>query len=128
MSSINTIKILSAHEAIKIAAGEVVERPINIIKEIIENSIDAQATKITLTVHQAGKLLIKVNDDGIGMSPDDAKLSVVTHATSKISSVDELEQITTFGFRGEALASINAVSNVTITTKTQDAHTGVRFR
>lgn len=128
MTSINKIKILSAHEAIKIAAGEVVERPINIIKEIVENSIDAGATKIVITIHQAGKLLIQINDNGTGMSPDDAKLSVETHATSKISSVDDLEAITTFGFRGEALASINSVSNLTITTKTQDAHTGTRFR
>lgn len=128
MSSINKIKILSAHEAIKIAAGEVVERPINIIKEIVENSIDAGATKIVITIHQAGKLLIKINDNGTGMSPDDAKLSVETHATSKISSVDDLETIATFGFRGEALASINSVSNLTITTKTCDAQTGTRYR
>ena len=128
MLSINKIKILSAHEAIKIAAGEVVERPINIIKEIVENSIDAGATKIVITIHQAGKLLIQINDNGTGMSPDDAKLSVETHATSKISCVDDLEAIATFGFRGEALASINSVSNLTITTKTHDAQTGTRYR
>ena len=124
MKPVNKIKILPQHEAIKIAAGEVVERPINIIKEVVENSIDAGATKITITIHQAGKLLIKITDNGCGMSPDDAKLSVAQHATSKINKVEDLETIATFGFRGEALASINSVSNVTITTKTEDAQTG----
>ncbi|MBV8661202.1 MAG: DNA mismatch repair endonuclease MutL [Candidatus Dependentiae bacterium] len=127
MNSINKIKILSPEQAIKIAAGEVVERPANIIKEIIENSIDAGATKITLIIHQAGKLLIKIIDNGMGMTPDDAKLSVAQHATSKITSIDDLETIATFGFRGEALASINAVSNLTITTKTNDAQTGTKI-
>lgn len=127
MTHLNKIKILPAHEAIKIAAGEVVERPINIIKELVENSIDAGATKITITVHQAGKFLIKITDNGSGMSPDDAKLSVAQHATSKITMVEDLETIATFGFRGEALASINSVSNLTIITKTDDAQTGTQF-
>lgn len=127
MNSINKIKILSPEQAIKIAAGEVVERPVNIIKEVVENSIDAGATKITIITHQAGKLLIKIIDNGMGMSPDDAKLSVAQHATSKITSVEDLETIATFGFRGEALASINSVSNLTITTKTQDAQTGTKI-
>jgi len=124
MISCNKIKILSPQQAMQIAAGEVIERPAHIIKEILENSIDAQATKITITVCQAGKSLIKVTDNGCGMTPDDAKLSVASHATSKISCVQDLDTISSFGFRGEALASINAVSNVTITTKTADAHTG----
>lgn len=115
----NKIKILSPEQAVKIAAGEVVERPANIIKECIENSIDASATKIIVMLEQAGKKLIKIIDNGCGMSPDDAKLSVAAHATSKLSSVEDLEQIATFGFRGEALASINSVSNLTITTKTE---------
>lgn len=127
MSNLNKIKILSHEEAIKIAAGEVVERPIHIIKELVENSIDAGATKITITVRQAGKLLIQITDNGSGMSPDDAKLSVMQHATSKIVKVEDLESIATFGFRGEALASINSVSKLTITTKTNEAQTGIRL-
>ena len=128
MNLTNKIKVLSPQQAIKIAAGEVVERPINIIKEIIENSIDADASKISIFIHKAGKSLIKVIDNGIGMTPDDAKLSVTQHATSKINTVEDLETIATFGFRGEALASINAVSNVTINTKTADNQTATQIR
>jgi DNA mismatch repair protein MutL len=124
---LNKIKLLSAEQAIKIAAGEVVERPVNIIKECVENSIDAGATKITILVHQAGKKLIKIIDNGCGMSVDDVKLSVAQYATSKITTVEDLESITTFGFRGEALASINAVSNLTITTKTDADQTGTQI-
>lgn len=127
MQSTNKIKILSPEQAIKIAAGEVVERPVHIIKEILENSIDAQATKISIYIHQAGKECIKIVDNGYGMNPTDLKLSVMQHATSKISSVHELETIETFGFRGEALASINAVSNLTITTKTEQDQTGTKM-
>ncbi len=127
MNSINKIKILSPEQAIKIAAGEVVERPVNIIKEVLENSIDAGATKISIFICNAGKKLIKIVDNGSGMSPDDAKLSVAAHATSKITIVEDLETIATFGFRGEALASINSVSNLTITTKTEEAQTGTRI-
>ena len=127
MNHINKIKILSPEQAIKIAAGEVVERPVNIIKEIVENSIDAGATKISIFICNAGKQLIKIIDNGLGMSPDDAKLSVAPHATSKITVVEDLDTIETFGFRGEALASINSVSNLTITTKTDAAQTGTRI-
>jgi len=127
MQPTNKIKILSPDQAIKIAAGEVVERPVNIIKEIVENSIDAGATKISIFIEQAGKKLIKIIDNGSGMTPDDAKLSVAPHATSKITTVEDLEKIVTFGFRGEALASINSVSNLTITTKTDAAQTGTRI-
>jgi DNA mismatch repair protein MutL len=124
---LNKIKLLSAEQAIKIAAGEVVERPANIIKECVENSIDAGATKITIIVHQAGKKLIKIIDNGSGMSADDAQLSVAQYATSKITTVEDLESITTFGFRGEALASINAVSNLTLTTKRAEDQTGTQI-
>lgn len=127
MPHTNKIKILSPEQAIKIAAGEVVERPINIIKEVVENSIDAGATKISIFIQGAGKHLIKIIDNGYGMTPDDAKLSVAPHATSKITTVEDLETIATFGFRGEALASINSVSNLTITTKTDAAQTGTRI-
>ena len=124
---LNIIKILSAEQAIKIAAGEVVERPSHIIKELIENSIDAHATKITLLVEQGGKKLIKIIDNGIGMSADDAQLSVAAHATSKITCVEDLQTITTFGFRGEALAAINSVSNLTLTTKLDTIDAGTQF-
>lgn len=123
----NKIKVLSPDQAIKIAAGEVVERPVNIIKELLENSIDAGATKISIFIAGAGKQLIKIIDNGHGMTPDDVKLSVVPHATSKITTVEDLDTIATFGFRGEALASINSVSNLTITTKTEAAQTGTRI-
>ena len=99
------IKKLSAHEAQKIAAGEVVERPANVIKELLENAIDAQATKITIYIEDGGKSYMRIVDDGCGMSTQDAALCFEQHATSKIASVDELTTIATFGFRGEALAS-----------------------
>jgi len=114
------IKKLPPHEAQKIAAGEVVERPANIIKELIENSLDAHATAITLSVEDGGKRLIQVMDNGIGMVPEDAYLCFEQHATSKITCVDDLETITTFGFRGEALASIASVAKVTLITKTKE--------
>jgi len=113
----NKIKILSPQEAQKIAAGEVVERPANIIKEIIENSIDAQATQISLSVEKAGQNLIQITDNGCGMTQEDAKLCFHPHATSKINNLDDLTTISSFGFRGEALASISAVSKVTLITK-----------
>ncbi|MCK5632592.1 DNA mismatch repair endonuclease MutL [bacterium] len=111
------IKQLSLHEAQKIAAGEVVERPANVVKELIENALDAGATQITLYLENGGKKLIRIVDNGCGMSQEDAHLCFNQHATSKISSVNDLESLVTFGFRGEALASIAAVSNVTLTTK-----------
>jgi DNA mismatch repair protein MutL len=116
----NIIKILDPHEAIKIAAGEVIERPANIIKELLENSIDAQAKNIHIYLQASGKELIKIIDDGCGMSPDDALLCFAHHATSKISKVDDLSTIATYGFRGEALSTIAAVSKVELITKTKD--------
>ncbi len=113
------IKQLPLHEAQKIAAGEVVERPTNVVKELIENAIDAGATKISVYLEEGGKKLIRVTDNGCGMSPEDAFLCFAQHATSKITTVDDLGTVGTFGFRGEALASIAAVSNVTLTTKEQ---------
>lgn len=123
MNKSQKIKILPKHEAIKIAAGEVVERPANIIKELVENSIDAQASKVIIKVTQAGKTNITITDNGIGMIPEDIMLAPHNHATSKIKSVNDLEAINTFGFRGEALSSISSVSNLTIASKTakQDA-------
>ncbi len=118
------IKQLPPEQAQKIAAGEVVERPANIVKELLENSIDAGASQITLYIEKAGKRLIRIIDNGCGMSPEDARLCFLSHATSKIISIDELESIDSFGFRGEALASISAVSKVTLSTKTEDAQEG----
>ncbi len=116
----NKIKILPSQEAQKIAAGEVVERPANIVKELVENALDAGAKTISLYIEKAGKQLIRVVDDGCGMSADDAKLCFSVHATSKIDAIADLLSITTFGFRGEALASISAVSKVELKTRTHD--------
>lgn len=109
---------LPPHEAQKIAAGEVVERPANVVKELVENAIDAGATVITVYVEDGGKKLIRIVDNGCGMHEDDAILCFEHHATSKIQRVEDLQSITTFGFRGEALSSIAAVSNVTLVTRT----------
>lgn len=117
---------LSLQEAHKIAAGQVVERPANIVKELIENALDANATQIVIHIADGGKALVRVVDNGCGMDYEDAQLCFAKHATSKIRSVDELAQLTTFGFRGEALASIAAVSNVTLITKTADMLEAVR--
>ena len=115
------IKKLSPHEAQKIAAGEVVERPANVVKELLENAVDASATHLSLYVEDGGKQLIRVVDDGCGMGEEDAQLCFEHHATSKIETVDDLETISTFGFRGEALSSISSVSNITLITKTADS-------
>lgn len=114
------IKILPENVASKIAAGEVVQRPESVVKELLENSIDAQASHITLIIKDAGKTLIQVIDDGIGMTEEDARLAFHRHSTSKISDVDDLERITTLGFRGEALYSIASVSRVELKTKTAE--------
>lgn len=124
----NRIKILPEQISNKIAAGEVVQRPDSVVKELIENSIDAGATKIELIVKKAGKNLIQVVDDGIGMSEEDLLLSVQKHATSKIWAYEDLEAIKTLGFRGEALSSISAVSQVEIKTETRDDEIGTSIR
>ncbi len=122
------IKILPEQIANKIAAGEVVQRPGSVVKELIENSIDAGATKIELIVKKAGKNLVQVVDDGIGMSEEDLLLSVQKHATSKIYAYEDLEAIKTLGFRGEALSSISAVSQVEIRTETRDDEIGTSIK
>lgn len=121
------IQKLSAHEAHKIAAGEVVERPANVVKELIENALDAQATQIAVYIQQAGKQLIRVVDNGIGMDEEDAHRCFEHHATSKITSVDDLSSLSTFGFRGEALSSIAAVSLVMLITKEQHATQAIQL-
>lgn len=121
------IKQLSPQEAQKIAAGEVVERPANVVKELVENSLDAGSTRIDIYIEDAGKKLIRVVDNGSGMSSEDAYLCFKHHATSKITHVDQLYNLATFGFRGEALSSIAAVSNITLTTKEIDSPVGIQF-
>ena len=118
------IRILSDALIDKIAAGEVVESPASVVKELLENSIDAKATSITITVADGGKTLIKVQDNGVGMTEEDALLSVKRHATSKVQTENDLFAITSLGFRGEALASICAVSRFTLKTRKQDAVQG----
>ena len=120
----NRIKQLSAQEAQKIAAGEVVERPANIVKELVENSLDAGATQISIYIEDGGKQLIRIVDNGCGMSVEDAHLCFKHHTTSKINSVDDLISITTFGFRGEALSSISSVSKMTLVTKDTESELG----
>ncbi|HEX2978525.1 MAG TPA: DNA mismatch repair endonuclease MutL [Candidatus Babeliales bacterium] len=119
------IRQLPPHEAHKIAAGEVVERPASVIKELVENSIDAGATTLSIFVKDSGKTLIRIVDNGCGMNQEDAELCFSHHATSKIKSVDELSSIASFGFRGEALSSISAVSKVSLITKEATQSSGI---
>lgn len=116
---------LAPEEAQKIAAGEVAERPANVVKELLENSLDAHATDISIYIEDGGKKLIRIIDNGCGMSKEDAYLCIEHHATSKITSVDDLASIATFGFRGEALSSVAAVSHMTLTTKEADQEAGI---
>jgi DNA mismatch repair protein MutL len=115
------IKILSDHLVNQIAAGEVVERPASVVKELVENSIDAGASEIIVEIEAGGKVLIRVSDNGHGMSRDDAEKSLLRHATSKIGEESDLWNINTMGFRGEALASIASVSQMILKTKSSSA-------
>ncbi len=117
----NRIRLLAEQVANQIAAGEVIERPASVVKELVENAIDADASRITVEVQAGGRQVIRVTDDGLGMSRDDALLSLERHATSKIRDARDLAAITTMGFRGEALPSIASVSRFTLTTREREA-------
>src|SRR4029079_7423138 len=119
------ILLLPDNIANQIAAGEVIQRPASAVKELLENAIDAGATEIKLIISDAGKSLIQVIDNGSGMSETDARMSFERHATSKIQSIEDLFHIRTMGFRGEALASIAAVSQVELKTKRAEDETGI---
>lgn len=121
------IAVLDQHTIDKIAAGEVVERPSSVVKELVENAIDAGATAVTVEITDGGKKLIRITDNGSGMEAEQVPLAFLRHATSKIEKIEDLEHIASLGFRGEALSSIAAVSQVELITKTPSAISGVRY-
>lgn len=121
------IKLLSEEVIAAISAGEVVERPLSVVKELVENSIDANADRIEINIENGGKSFIQVKDNGDGMSEEDLKVCLMKHATSKITNKEDLFNIKTMGFRGEALYSISQVSQLTITTRKKDSQTGYRL-
>ena len=127
MQSAKRIQVLSKHTANQIAAGEVVERPASIVKELVENSIDAGSTAITIEINGGGIDYIKITDNGSGILAEDVPTAFLRHATSKISSADDLGHISTLGFRGEALASIAAVSQLTMRTRTKGSESGTEI-
>jgi DNA mismatch repair protein MutL len=123
----SSIRILSDRVANQIAAGEVIERPVAVVKELVENSIDAGATRIEIEFRNGGKSYIRIEDNGKGMSPDEAQLSLERHATSKIREASDLNEVCSFGFRGEALPSIASVSKFTLRTRAKDWEHGTEI-
>ena len=123
----NEIRVLDNNTIDKIAAGEVVERPVSIVKELVENSIDAGATIITIEIKEGGIKMIRVTDNGSGIDRSQVRNAFLSHATSKIHDADDLNRLGTLGFRGEALSSIAAVSRVEVTTRTETDLEGVHY-
>src|SRR3984957_8404024 len=122
-----TIQQLPESVITKIAAGEVIERPASVVKELLENSVDAGATRIDVDVEEGGADLIRVVDDGCGIEAEDLPLAFATHATSKLTSADDLFQVATLGFRGEALASIGGVAQVTLQSRPDGPNCGAEI-
>ena len=121
------IRLLDQATVNKIAAGEVIERPYSIVKEMVENAIDAGATKVTIQIQDGGISLIRITDNGCGIEPTEVRAAFLRHSTSKIRKVEDLLSSTSLGFRGEALASIAAVSRTEMVTRTAASGTGVRY-
>ena len=121
------IRLLDTSVINLIAAGEVVDRPASAVKEMVENALDAGATQISVEIRRGGLELIRVSDNGCGMSAENARKAFLKHATSKIRTEEDLNAINTLGFRGEALAAISAVSKITLTTKETGKTSGIRF-
>src|ERR1700730_3464760 len=118
------IRVLSDNVANKIAAGEVVERPASVVKELLENSLDAGSTRLRIEIENGGRRLIRITDDGCGMLRDDALLAFERHATSKLSDIKDLTAISTLGFRGEALPSIASVSRLILESRSHEEDVG----
>src|SRR6187401_477027 len=121
------IRLLPESIANQIAAGEVIQRPASVVKELLDNAVDAGATEINVIIKDAGKTLIHVQDNGSGMSPTDARMSLERHATSKLRTADDLFDIRTMGFRGEALASIAAIAHTEIRTRRDNDSIGTQI-
>lgn len=121
------IQVLDQSTINKIAAGEVIERPSSVVKELVENAIDAGATAITIEIKEGGISFIRITDNGSGIAPEEIKLAFLRHSTSKIKSIEDLMSVSSLGFRGEALSSIAAVSQIELVTKTADSFTGIRY-